>query len=762
MLPTPKCTPNTSPRNPDPIKNRGERKSSSTRYLPATGFAPEDDSDPTHFDGDKRRGSLRPPPLHRTHTLQTQYVNGPTMRFSLELTDHEKSSGTSIPILQQPSVPTHTHQSVVAEYRIRQQPMPLNLAHTGTHDGYHNVVPDHNVNYSYESVQRASLSSIYSPRSVATDTRDWAILASAETAKCRSQVLHPYDDRPIEEIRDEGKSLPIDISNGTAPGHLEGSGPPRLKTHQSGMNADTNGCSRGRSPTSETPSASPSSHSARSENCSPAATDGSERSPLPYTASSSRMLALEILDIFQELDDAEDVECNVQSSPSVKTSTIPDSISPSNANDGSGTHRPFQKTSASQNSSQPVSSKHPNRFYRTRQDGDEDEREDEEERPEKRRNRGQGHQESGLPPNLVNVVQIPCPYYESRGCHGTNPSISELLRSLQNKHRVVFCSSCCMLLDVPVGQRKPENILKDHELSNCERRCINPACAGDALGGRGAYHIRTAKCPSWKALTKELRWSFIHSLLHDGREAPELQFVPGIAFEHNTEKRPSAQRTRARGVEVCRDLLRSLEVKEERLSTLENDLRAARDQSDRLQRRHDDKINELENIIEDLLERLTEKSIGIPPSLQKRLQTSCPKVAIAVMSTPYLPHANLPPTPDSILKSGGDLLRQTPQNRVLQESGMPWDQSTLGQVNPMLMMQASGNTAYASGNYYNAASHPQNLGSQAFQYDCLSTTTDMMTQQYIVPELMYNTTAGDNWSKPPFSHGTSGSNTTAM
>jgi Myb-like DNA-binding protein FlbD len=56
------------------VGNRDDRKNSSTRYLPATGFAPEDDSYPTHFDGYRRRGSLQLPPLHRAeaHALSFQ------------------------------------------------------------------------------------------------------------------------------------------------------------------------------------------------------------------------------------------------------------------------------------------------------------------------------------------------------------------------------------------------------------------------------------------------------------------------------------------------------------------------------------------------------------------------------------------------------------------------------------------------------------------------------------------------------------------
>jgi Myb-like DNA-binding protein FlbD len=48
------------------VGNRQERKNSSTRYLPSTGFAPEDDAYPPQFgDAYRRRGSLQLPPLHR-------------------------------------------------------------------------------------------------------------------------------------------------------------------------------------------------------------------------------------------------------------------------------------------------------------------------------------------------------------------------------------------------------------------------------------------------------------------------------------------------------------------------------------------------------------------------------------------------------------------------------------------------------------------------------------------------------------------------
>jgi Myb-like DNA-binding protein FlbD len=51
------------------VGSREDRKNSSTRYLPATGFAPEDDSYPPQLDAYRRQGSLQLPPLHRTEAL---------------------------------------------------------------------------------------------------------------------------------------------------------------------------------------------------------------------------------------------------------------------------------------------------------------------------------------------------------------------------------------------------------------------------------------------------------------------------------------------------------------------------------------------------------------------------------------------------------------------------------------------------------------------------------------------------------------------
>ncbi|KAF2849735.1 hypothetical protein T440DRAFT_124872 [Plenodomus tracheiphilus IPT5] len=54
------------------VGSREERKSSSTRYLPSNGFAPEDDA---HFDVYRRRGSLQLPPMQRTEASAPNVVS---------------------------------------------------------------------------------------------------------------------------------------------------------------------------------------------------------------------------------------------------------------------------------------------------------------------------------------------------------------------------------------------------------------------------------------------------------------------------------------------------------------------------------------------------------------------------------------------------------------------------------------------------------------------------------------------------------------
>jgi Myb-like DNA-binding protein FlbD len=82
------------------VGTREERKNSSTRYLPLTGFAPDDDHYGAQYDPYRRRGSLQLPPLHRTEA--PAFSQAPTFREP----NYERPARPQL--LTQPA-PQHVH-----------------------------------------------------------------------------------------------------------------------------------------------------------------------------------------------------------------------------------------------------------------------------------------------------------------------------------------------------------------------------------------------------------------------------------------------------------------------------------------------------------------------------------------------------------------------------------------------------------------------------------------------------------------------------
>ena len=357
---------------------------------------------------------------------------------------------------------------------------------------------------------------------------------------------------------------------------------------------------------------------------------------------SSKVLILELLEILQDQDQEIDID---KASPA-DHSTLHSTDSSPPATDGSGPDD-YPK-SATTSGTIPFGRGIKRPFLPNRRSS---ESEDDDEPPRKKPGREQGPFTLDALTPTPNSVQMPCPLLELHGCQGTNTTISELLRCLQNRHRIVICKECCTQLAVPDEEKKPENVFKKHTSGGCEPRCIGRSCSGvtdDTL----PHHRRTEKCPSWKALSNEVRWTFIWTLVNPGQDPPAPDFPKGVGFEHSTERRPCKQQSRARGTEICAALLRDVEAKDRRISALENDLRAANDHNAQLQQRCDEKVSNLENIIETLLERLTDKNVSIPRSLQKRLHSECPKVMSEAPITSTPRHSQTPPTPDSMPKDG--------------------------------------------------------------------------------------------------------------
>ncbi|KAL6711940.1 hypothetical protein ACN47E_002983 [Coniothyrium glycines] len=275
--------------------------------------------------------------------------------------------------------------------------------------------------------------------------------------------------------------------------------------------------------------------------------------------------------------------------------------------------------------------------------------------------------------------QMPCPLKHSSGCQGTNATISELLRSLQNKHRIVICKDCCCSLRVPDTEKKPENVLQKHVADGCERRCISPNCEKPLDTVCAQPHRRNEKCPSWKALNNQIKWCYLWEMINQ-EPAPDIHFDPDVGYAHSTELKPCTQQSRtkvydtyamsaaeaenkaekAKLVDLIKEQNGNLEDKNKEIHSLNQELHAqnielktARDQLEQLQQQHDNKIRNLDNIIESLMEMVLDQKISLSNSFKKRLRDECPKVSQSLVDLykPPSPEYNLGDASSSFITS---------------------------------------------------------------------------------------------------------------
>ncbi|KAH7250372.1 uncharacterized protein BKA55DRAFT_378230 [Fusarium redolens] len=158
-------------------------------------------------------------------------------------------------------------------------------------------------------------------------------------------------------------------------------------------------------------------------------------------------------------------------------------------------------------------------------------------------------------------IQMPCPVHQPQKCQGTNTTISELLRCLRSKHRIVIYTDCCTQVHVPEDERKPDNVRKRHKSETCEPRCIGTTCSGNP-NDEIPHHRRTENCPSWQSLPNDTRWSFIWGLINPGENSPDPGFYTGVGYEHNTALRPCKQQFRPRGADIRDALMRDIEERD--------------------------------------------------------------------------------------------------------------------------------------------------------------------------------------------------------
>ena len=382
---------------------------------------------------------------------------------------------------------------------------------------------------------------------------------------------------------------------------------------------------------------------------------------------SSRELVFELWKILQDQDDDRDTHDPLHTRERIND-WAHDVSSPRTTTTGPGTNNsPKSSTTSTSISLGDVYKASVSATKRSSEENDEDEGP-----TRKKPNDNQNEFATELFQQPAYSKQMPCPMLEIHDCQGTNTTISELLRSLMNRHRIIICKECCSRIPVQDDGRKLANVLQKHG-TECERRCIGSSCTAGS-NDDAPHHRRTESCPSWATLTKEARWTFIWTLVNLGSSPPDPDFLLGPAYEHSQERRPCKQQARARVNEICADLMRDIEVKDRRISILEKDLAVAKDNSQRMhsgnltelmlrgkdlsmarneteraQQRCRERGMNLENIIENLLERLNQHGDVLPRSLRRRLLDECPSV-MAVISTTLF-QANLQSLPASVSPS---------------------------------------------------------------------------------------------------------------
>lgn len=130
-----------------------------------------------------------------------------------------------------------------------------------------------------------------------------------------------------------------------------------------------------------------------------------------------------------------------------------------------------------------------------------------------------------------------------------------------------------------------------------------------------------------------------------------MEFFTGVGFEHSTERKPNKQQTRENVARLYASLAQASQIKDQRIKILEQESTMQHAQIKMLQQCHDEKISNLENIIETLLELLQTHSTPLPGSLRKRLLKECPQALDSIVPSVLnntVEVTNKIPTPESI------------------------------------------------------------------------------------------------------------------
>ncbi|KAF2847898.1 hypothetical protein T440DRAFT_481436 [Plenodomus tracheiphilus IPT5] len=221
--------------------------------------------------------------------------------------------------------------------------------------------------------------------------------------------------------------------------------------------------------------------------------------------------------------------------------------------------------------------------------------------------------ESPLDDCKTDMKESPPPLADAFGSTSSSHSVTDRMLSRHGHYDIraleksaessphSICIHCCVQLEVPPEERKAENVMKKHVA-----QCVSQGVSGSDV-----------------AVTLSAGRSHIVGWNHALRGKPFQRKTDGVSYGL---RRPNRPQSCPRGIELCAALLQDVEAKDRRISVLERDPVLPEANNALLQKDSDRKMKSFENIIETLIGITTQYNATLPRSLQKRLQTDCPRL----------------------------------------------------------------------------------------------------------------------------------------
>lgn len=232
------------------------------------------------------------------------------------------------------------------------------------------------------------------------------------------------------------------------------------------------------------------------------------------------------------------------------------------------------------------------------------------------------------PLTMENVLtRNPAPGEESTVCHGTDPTISELLRHVYTRHSILYCSRCCAKIEYDqdagpscalsrhdswaaavedagpdignidgpsrkVTLETPQDAYKRHKIEGCRERCISPSCnvmQREEMRGRALLdmaHELEPGCTVMRHVPQSHQYRHIVASIYKTSEViDEPVFAPGLGQVHDIKSSAFPNPRFSRMAEAASRMQRSTQLLLQQYQKLRTENATLRQENQQLQER---------------------------------------------------------------------------------------------------------------------------------------------------------------------------------